>query len=167
MCAQSKGFRVTACIRSYTLFINKNKACVRNGIDVIDKYGYLFEGKRLGLLTGPTGIDKNFRSAIDILNERYNLKTLFSPEHGVRGNYQAGVFIDTYTDELTGLRAYSLYGKNRKPAPEMLEDIDVLVMDIQDIGSRYYTYISTMSYCMEACAENKKAFVCLDRIKAQ
>lgn len=140
------------------------KTRVENGIDRIDRYGYLFEGKRLGLVTGPTGLNKRLESTIDLLNERYDLRALYSPEHGVRGNFQAGVHIDTYTDEYTGITAYSIYGDNRKPSPEMLKDIDVLVMDIQDIGSRYYTYLYTMSHCMEACAENNKTFVYLDRI---
>ena len=140
------------------------KAQIKNGIDEIDKYSHLFEGKRLGLVTGPTGLNKHLESTIDILNERFDLKALYSPEHGVRGNFQAGAHVDTYVDEGTGITAYSLYGDNRKPTPEMLKDIDVLVMDIQDIGSRYYTYLYTMSYCMKACAENKKTFVYFDRI---
>lgn len=140
------------------------KACVKNGIDCIDKYDYLFKGKRLGLITGPTGLNRQLESTIDILKDRYNLKALYSPEHGVRGNLQAGVHVDTYVDEKTGVPVFSLYGSHRKPSPEMLKDVDVLVMDIQDIGSRYYTYLYTMSYCMEACAENKKIFVLMDRI---
>ncbi len=140
------------------------KAQIKNGIDVIDRNGRLFEGKRLGLVTGPSGLNKSLKSTIDILNESYDLKALYSPEHGVRGNFQAGVHIDTYVDECTGITAYSLYGENRKPSPEMLKDIDVLVMDIQDVGSRYYTYLYTMSHCMEACAENGKTFVYLDRV---
>lgn len=140
------------------------KAQIKNGIDLIDRNSHLFEGKRLGLVTGPSGLNKGLKSTIDLLNERYDLKALYSPEHGVRGNFQAGVHIDTYVDECTGITAYSLYGDNRKPSPEMLRDIDVLVMDIQDVGSRYYTYLYTMSYCMEACAENRKTFVYLDRI---
>lgn len=140
------------------------RAIVKNGIDVIERHAHLFEGKRLGLVTGPTGLDRKLKSTIDIFNEGFDLKALYSPEHGVRGNFQAGVSVGTYIDEGTGITAYSLYGDSRKPTPEMLGDIDVLVMDIQDIGSRYYTYLYTMSYCMEACAENKKTFVCLDRV---
>jgi len=142
----------------------QKKACVRNGIDRIEEYGYLFEGKRLGLITGPTGLNRKMESTIDILKDRYDLKALYSPEHGVRGNLQAGTHVDTYVDEKTGITVFSLYGEHRKPTPEMLKDIDVLVMDIQDIGSRYYTYLYTMAYAMEACAENNKIFVLLDRI---
>lgn len=146
------------------MLIDYRKANVKNGIDVIDKYSRLFEGKRLGLVTGPTGLNKNLESTIDILNERFDLKALYSPEHGVRGNFQAGVHVGTYIDDKTGITVFSLYGDSRKPTKEMLENIDVLVMDIQDIGSRYYTYLYTMSYCMQTCKENNKTFVYLDRM---
>src|SRR5690606_37061640 len=85
------------------------------------------------------------------------------PEHGIRGGAPAGAYVPSYTDELTGLPVYSLYGPTRKPSPEMLADVDVLVFDIQDIGTRFYTYIWTMYYAMEAAAEQGKAFVVLDR----
>ncbi|MDI6618594.1 MAG: DUF1343 domain-containing protein [Clostridiales bacterium] len=140
------------------------KAAVNNGIDVIEKYSSIFEGKRLGLITGPTGLNKNLESTIDILNKRFDLCALYSPEHGIRGNLQAGASVGTYVDEFTGITVYSLYGKNKKPSPEMLRGIDVLVMDVQDIGSRYYTYLYTMAYCMQSCAENGKTFVVLDRV---
>jgi len=139
------------------------KLNVKNGIDVIEKYSHIFQGKRLGLISAPTGVDKNLKSTIDILNEKFDLRALYSPEHGIRGNLQAGAVVDTYIDESTGITVYSLYGKNKKPSPEILKDIDVLILDIQDIGSRYYTYLYTMSYCMESCAENGKTFVVLDR----
>jgi uncharacterized protein YbbC (DUF1343 family) len=139
------------------------KLIVKNGIDVIENYSHLFEGKRLGLISGPTGVNKKLKSTIDILKEKYNLTALYSPEHGIRGDLQAGAAVGTYTDEGTGLTVYSLYGKNKKPSPEILKDIDVLVLDIQDIGSRYYTYLYTMSYCMESCAQNDITFVVLDR----
>jgi len=136
---------------------------VKNGIDCIEKYSYLFEGKRLGLVSSPMGVDRNLRSTIDILNEKFNLTALYSPEHGIRGNLQAGAAVDTYVDEATGITVYSLYGKNKKPSPEILENIDVLVIDLQDVGSRYYTFLYTMSYCMESCEENNKTVVVLDR----
>jgi uncharacterized protein YbbC (DUF1343 family) len=139
------------------------KLNVKAGIDVIDKYAHLFEGKRLGLVSAPTGVGKNLVSTIDILNTKFNLTTLYSPEHGIRGNLQAGAAVDTYIDESTGITVYSLYGKNKKPSPEILKDIDVLIIDLQDIGSRYYTFLYTMSYCMESCAENNKTLVVLDR----
>lgn len=139
------------------------KLIVKTGIDVIENYSHLFESKRLGLVSCPTGVNKNLKSTIDILNERFNLTALYSPEHGIRGNLQAGAAVDTYIDESTGITVYSLYGKNKKPSPEILKDIDVLVLDLQDIGSRYYTFLYTMSYCMESCAENNKSLVVLDR----
>lgn len=136
---------------------------VKCGIDIIDEYWSIFEGKRIGLITGPSGVNKKLKSAVEILNERYNLKALYSPEHGIRGNLQAGEKVEEYIDERTGIKVYSLYGENKKPTPNMLKDIDVLVIDIQDVGSRYYTYIYTMAYAMEACKENDKIFVVLDR----
>lgn len=139
------------------------KLNVKTGIDVVDKYAHLLEGKRLGLVSAPTGVNKNLVSTIDVLNERFNLTALYSPEHGIRGNLQAGAAVDTYIDESTGITVYSLYGNNKKPSPEILKDIDVLVIDLQDIGSRYYTFLYTMSYCMESCAENNKTLVVLDR----
>jgi uncharacterized protein YbbC (DUF1343 family) len=137
---------------------------VRNGIDNIDKYSHVFEGKRVGLVTNPTGTDKSLVSTIDILNRKCLLKALYSPEHGIRGHLQAGERVETYVDEMTGLPVYSLYGASKKPGAEMLDGIDILVFDIQDIGARYYTFISTMALCMESCAEQGKAFVVLDRL---
>lgn len=141
-----------------------SKHIVYNGIDVIDQYDHLFKGKNLGLITNPTGVNKKLQSTIDILNNRYNLKALFSPEHGVRGDVQAGGTVESYTDAKTGLPVYSLYGKIRKFTAEMLEGINLIVMDIQDIGARYYTYIYTMAYAMEGCAQYDIPFVILDRV---
>ncbi|HBN83602.1 MAG TPA: DUF1343 domain-containing protein [Clostridiales bacterium] len=141
-----------------------SKHVVYSGIDVIDQYDHLFQGKNLGLITNPTGVNKKLRSTIDILNERYNLKALFSPEHGVRGDVQAGGTVDNYTDAKTSLPVYSLYGKIRKFTAEMIKEIDLIVLDIQDIGARYYTYIYTMANAMEACAEFNVPIVILDRV---
>jgi len=141
-----------------------SKVSVYNGIDVIDRYDHRFQGKNIGLITNPTGVDKKLQSTVDILNEKYGLKALFSPEHGVRGNVQAGSAVETYTDSKTSLPVYSLYGNTRKPTAEMLEGIDLMVFDIQDIGARYYTYIYTMAYAMEGCAKLGIPFVVLDRI---
>lgn len=139
---------------------------VQSGIDVLraSRFAQL-QGKRVGLITNPTGIASDFRSTIDILASAKDvtLVALFGPEHGVRGDVPAGGYIESYTDSVTGLPVYSLYGKTRKPTPEMLKGIDVLVYDIQDIGSRSYTYINTMAHAMEAAAENNLEFVVLDR----
>ena len=129
------------------------------GIDCIDQHLDFFKGKRVGLITNPTGVDSSFRSSIDVLKEKVNLVCLFSPEHGVRGHMQAGVRFDSYIDEETGIIVYSLYTKDKCPTKEMLDTIDVLCIDIQDGGSRFYTYIYTMAYAMMACKEHNKEFV--------
>lgn len=136
---------------------------VKLGIDLIDKHLDFFEGKRVGLITNPTGINSEYVSTIDVLNDKVNLVALFSPEHGIRGNLQAGAHIGTYNDEKTGLPVYSLYGSSNKPTEEMLAGIDVLCIDLQDAGARFYTFIYTMAYAMEACAEYGKEFVVFDR----
>jgi uncharacterized protein YbbC (DUF1343 family) len=139
---------------------------VKLGVDVLTERGFQpLAGKRIGLITNPTGVNRELRSTVDIL---YNapgveLVALFGPEHGVRGEIPAGEKITDATDAATGLPVRSLYGATRKPTAAMLSDIDVLVFDIQDIGSRSYTYISTMAAAMEAAAEHGKAFVVLDR----
>lgn len=123
------------------------------------------KGKNVGLITNPTGVDQNLNSIVDLLynDDDVNLVALYGPEHGVRGDAQAGEGVEYYIDEKTGLPVYSLYGDTRKPTPEMLEDVDVLVFDIQDVGARFYTYIYTMAYAMEAAAENDIEIIVLDR----
>lgn len=133
------------------------------GIERVDEFKHIFENKKVGLITNPTGIDSNFKSSIDILREKTNLVGLFSPEHGVRASIQAGVKLDTYIDDETGITVYSLYGASKKPSKEVMDNIDVMTIDIQDCGSRYYTFIYTMAYCMMACAEHDKEFVVFDR----
>ena len=139
---------------------------VKTGIEVLrDNNFKMLEGKRIGLITNPTGVDSKLSSTIDILFNATNVRltALFGPEHGVRGNIEGGESIETYVDEKTNLQVYSLYGKTRKPTQEMLKDIDALVYDIQDIGCRSYTFISTMGLAMEAAAENNIEFIVLDR----
>lgn len=133
------------------------------GIDLIDNHLDYFKGKRVGLITNPTGINSEYKSTIDVLKEKVNLVALFSPEHGVRGNIQAGEKLDTYIDEKTNVPVYSLYGQTRKPTKEMMDQVDVLCIDIQDGGSRFYTYIYTMAYSMMAAKEYGKEFVVFDR----
>ncbi|MGB4414251.1 MAG: DUF1343 domain-containing protein [Paludibacter sp.] len=151
-----------------SLFISVSLSAgqVKTGIEVLRSQKFqLLAGKRVGLITNPTGVDSNMKSTIDILFEAPNVKlvALFGPEHGVRGDTYAGDKVDNATDPKTGLPVYSLYGKTRKATPEMLKDIDVLVYDIQDNGCRSFTYISTMGLAMEAAAENNIEFVVLDR----
>lgn len=136
---------------------------VKTGIDNLEKYINLFEGKRVGLITNPTGIDRNFKSTIDILKEKTNLVALYSAEHGIRGDIQAGELVGNYVDEKTGIMVYSLYGKNKKPSYEILKDIDILVFDMQDTGARFYTYLYTMAYAMQSCSEFNIEFVVFDR----
>ena len=139
---------------------------VMTGIDVLEQQAFkCLQGKRVGLITNPTGVNRHLVSTVDVLNNApgVNLVALYGPEHGVRGDVHAGDKVDNIKDAKTGLPVYSLYGKTRKPTAEMLKDIDVLVYDIQDIGCRSFTFISTMGLAMEAAAENGKEFVVLDR----
>ncbi len=141
--------------------MKKNKVIL--GIENIDNYLEIFAGKRVGLITNPTGITSDFQSSIDVLSKKTNLVALFSPEHGVRASIQAGAHVDTYVDELTNITVYSLYGKSKKPSKEVMDNIDIMCIDIQDNGSRYYTFIYTMAYAMMACSEFNKEFVVFDR----
>ena len=142
------------------------KIRIKTGIEVLKAEDFKsLQGKRIGLITNPTGLDNDLRSTVDILHNAPGVKlvALYGPEHGVRGNQHAGDRVDDNSDAVTGLTVYSLYGKTRKATPKMLEDIDALVYDIQDIGSRSFTYISTMGLAMEAAAEQGKEFIVLDR----
>lgn len=136
---------------------------VKTGIDNINDYDSLFHGKRVGLITNATGYSSDLKSTIDILYEKTNLTALYSPEHGLRGDVQDGEKIGDSCDETTGLTVYSLYGKDQKPSPEILEKIDILAFDIQDVGARFYTFLYTMSYAMESCRDLGKEFVVFDR----
>ncbi len=139
---------------------------VKLGIDVLQRRNFdILRGKRVGLITNPSGVASDLQPTIDVLSQAEGLKlvALFGPEHGVRGDVEAGKYIESYTDERTGLPVYSLYGSTRKPTRAMLHGLDALVYDIQDIGVRAYTFISTMGYAMEAAAENDLEFVVLDR----
>ena len=138
----------------------------RPGIEVLlaDSI-HLVRGLRAGLVTNHTGIDRQGVSTIDLLHgdARLELVALYSPEHGIRGEAEAGELVDSGTDPRTGLPIHSLYGATRKPTPEMLEGVEVLLFDIQDIGARYYTYVYTMALAMEAAGEAGIPFVVLDR----
>ena len=139
---------------------------VETGLEMLIKSDFsILRGKNVGLITNPTGVDRNLRSTVDILFNApgVKLKALYGPEHGVRGEYTAGDIVGSTTDPYTGLPVYSLYGTTRKPTREMLKGVDILVYDIQDIGVRSYTFISTMGLAMEAAAENNIPFVVLDR----
>lgn len=136
------------------------------GIDVLERSGYkAISGKRIGLLTNPAGVNRRGESSIDVLRRAPNarLVALFGPEHGIYGNDKANVPVDDKIDPRTGLPVYSLYGKYRKPTAKMLRGLDALVVDLQDVGVRSYTYVSCMRYAMEACFENGVEVIVLDR----
>lgn len=142
------------------------KSRVKTGLEVLEESGFrILQGKRVGLVTNPTGVDSKLRSDIDLMFHApgVHLVALFGPEHGIRGDATAGQNVSSNTDPVTGLPVYSLYGSHSKPTPEMLKNIDVLVYDIQDIGVRSYTFISTLGRVMEAAAENNIPLVVLDR----
>jgi uncharacterized protein YbbC (DUF1343 family) len=139
---------------------------VKPGIEVLRESGFeALKGKRVGLITNPTGVDNSLQATIDILNEAPEVKlvALFAPEHGVRGDITAGTTVSNTVDAATGVKVYSLYGTTKKPTAEMLANVDALVYDIQDNGCRSYTFISTMAMAMEQCAKLGKEFVVLDR----
>lgn len=139
---------------------------IKTGIEVLKEQNFKpLEGKRVGLITNPTGVDNNLKSTIDILHEAPNVKlvALFAPEHGVRGDAHAGDFVANSSDRKTGVPVYSLYTRTKAPTAAMLKNIDVLIYDIQDIGCRSFTYISTMGLAMKAAAENNVEFMVLDR----
>jgi uncharacterized protein YbbC (DUF1343 family) len=139
---------------------------VKLGIDVLEEKQFdALQGKRVGLITNATGIDSRGTSTVDVLRHAAGVKlvALFGPEHGVYGSDWAGAYVASSTDAHTGLPVYSLYGPTNKPTPEMLKDIDVLVYDIQDIGCRSYTFISTLGLAMEAAGEAGIQFYVLDR----
>jgi uncharacterized protein YbbC (DUF1343 family) len=139
---------------------------IRTGAErLVEQEFGVIDGMRVGLITNHTAVVGD-RHLADILHEADNVElvALFGPEHGIRGDADAGARIDDMVDEQTGVPVFSLYGQTRKPTPEMLEGLDALIFDIQDIGPRFYTYISTMGLAMEAAAEHGLRFVVLDRI---
>ena len=140
---------------------------VRCGIDNLHLVHDVLAGKRLGLMTNPTGVNAQLRSTIDILHESYNLTALFACEHGVRGDVQAGAHIASMPDPQTGVMVYSVYGKTHHLSEEMLGSFDVFVFDMQDVGARFYTYLYSLSFAMEDCAAAGKPVVVLDRPNLQ
>ena len=139
---------------------------VKTGIEVLRDRGFEgLVGRKVGLVTNPSGVDSNLNSTVDIL---YNapgveLVALYGPEHGVRGDVYAGDKINDSVDPATGLPVFSIYGATRKPTQEMLEGVEVMVYDIQDVGVRSYTFISSLGLVMEACAEKGIEVMVLDR----
>lgn len=139
---------------------------VRPGIEVLESRGFEgLKGKRVGLVTNPSGVDRNLRSTIDILHDAKDVElvALFGPEHGVRGDAYAGYKVSDDVDPVTGVKVFSIYGKYREPSQEMLDGIDVMVYDIQDVGTRSYTFISSLGLVMRACAKKGIEVMVLDR----
>ena len=142
------------------------RATVRPGIEVLESRGFEgLKGKRVGLVTNPSGVDRNLRSTIDILHDAKDVElvALFGPEHGVRGDAYAGDKVSDDVDPVTGVKVFSIYGKYREPSQEMLDGIDVMVYDIQDVGTRSYTFISSLGLVMRACAKKGIEVMVLDR----
>ncbi len=154
-----------AAARKATLDVPQQSAVhVQTGIDVLEAQNFaLLRGKRVGLITNQTGVDAQGRRTIDVLAQADGIKlvALFSPEHGIAGKFDATVA--NATDTATGLPIFSLYGDTKRPTDQMLQGIDALVFDIQGAGVRFYTFITTMGYCMEAAAKHDIAFFVLDR----
>lgn len=145
--------------------VASQKAPLKLGAERMDVITRLLKNKRVGLIVNQTSIlEKEQKHLLDaLLDEGVNVKKVFAPEHGFRGTADAGEEVKDSKDLKTGVPIISLYGKNKKPTQEQLSDLDVVVFDIQDVGARFYTYISTMHYAMQACAENGVEFIVLDR----
>ncbi|MFN5652942.1 MAG: exo-beta-N-acetylmuramidase NamZ domain-containing protein, partial [Flavobacteriia bacterium] len=133
------------------------------GIDRLHLFTDSLIGKRIAVVANQTSVVKDIHLVDTLLALKLNIVKVFAPEHGFRGDADAGQHIGHSTDDKTGLPLVSLYGSNKKPTDEQLADIDIVIYDIQDVGVRFYTYISTLHYVMEACAENNKQLVVLDR----
>lgn len=138
---------------------------VVTGAERFDQYLPLLQGKRIGIVVNHTSVVGTEHTHLldTLLKQNINVVKVFAPEHGFRGNADAGETVKDGKDSRTGISIVSLYGNNKKPTAAQLKDIDVIVFDIQDVGARFYTYISTMYYVMQACAENKKEMIVLDR----
>ncbi len=165
--------RKTAMILSFLLVIlftplkiSSQEVKVKLGIEILAASDFeLLKNKRVGLVTNASGVDSKLNSTIDILNAGtgFELVALFGPEHGIRGDVEAGDKVSDNIDKVTGLPVHSLYGKKRRPSKEALANIDVIVYDIQDVGCRSYTFISTLGKIMEVAAELSKEVIVLDR----
>jgi uncharacterized protein YbbC (DUF1343 family) len=151
-----------AAVQAQELKILTDKEIV-TGAENTAKYLPLLQGKNVAVVANVTSMINSTHLVDSLLKLKVTVKKIFSPEHGFRGKADAGEKVGNQKDSKTGLPIISLYGKHKKPTKEDLAGIDIVVYDMQDVGVRFYTYISTMSYCMEACAENNKTFVVLDR----
>ena len=143
---------------------NTSESSILTGADNLKENLNLLKNKKIGIVTNQTGILSNGTHLVDyLLSEKIKIETIFAPEHGFRGTADAGELIKDGKDTQTGLPIISLYGNNKKPKPEQLKGIEILIFDLQDVGARFYTYISSLHYVMEACAENNIPLLVLDR----
>ncbi|MBQ3740179.1 MAG: DUF1343 domain-containing protein [Bacteroidales bacterium] len=144
-------------------FSGNAQPTVQTGADRLESFLWLLDGKRVAVCGNQTSMVGDTHLVDTLLRRHVNVVKIFCPEHGFRGNAEAGAHIASGTDPMTGLPIVSLYGKNKKPTPEQVNDVDVIVFDLQDVGCRFYTYISTLHYIMEAAAENSVRVIVLDR----
>lgn len=147
----------------YWLAVLQATAQVKNGADRLEELFPLLENKRISLVVNQTSLVQNVHLLDTLYNKGVHITQIFAPEHGFRGDADAGEFIKNGKDYRTQVPIISLYGKNKKPQPAQLQQTDIVIFDIQDVGARFYTYISTMFYVMQACAENNKELIILDR----
>lgn len=147
----------------YWLAVLQTTAQVKNGADRLEELLPLLENKRISLVVNQTSLVQNVHLLDTLYNKGVHITQVFAPEHGFRGDADAGEFIKNGKDYRTQVPIISLYGKNKKPQPSQLQQTDIMIFDIQDVGARFYTYISTMFYVMQACAENNKELIILDR----
>ena len=147
----------------FTLNCIAQSPAIKVGAERTELYLPLLQDKSVAIIANQTSMIKNTHLADSLLALGVDVKKIFSPEHGFRGEADAGEYVNDYIDKKTGLQVISLYGKGKKPASGDLSGIDVVIFDIQDVGVRFYTYLSTMHYAMEACAESKVQFLVLDR----
>lgn len=147
----------------YWLAVLQTTAQVKNGADRLEELLPLLENKRISLVVNQTSLVQNVHLLDTLYNKGMHITQVFAPEHGFRGDADAGEFIKNGKDYRTQVPIISLYGKNKKPQPAQLQQTDIMIFDIQDVGARFYTYISTMFYVMQACAENNKELIILDR----
>lgn len=138
-------------------------AQVKNGAERMELYLPIIEGKRIALVVNQTSMVGQTHLLDTLLSLGMDVKKVFAPEHGFRGDADAGAVVKSAIDTKTGIPLVSIYGRNKKPSAEQLADVDMVIFDIQDVGARFYTYISTMHYVMEACAEDEKRLLILDR----
>jgi uncharacterized protein YbbC (DUF1343 family) len=155
--------RIFSIFQSFLLITTFSLAQPKTGAEQIESYLPLLINKKVGLVINHTSLVGNTHLLDTLLRLKVNVKKIFAPEHGFRGNADAGAEVNNEIDPQSKLPIISLYGKNKKPTSEQLSDIDILIFDIQDVGVRFYTYISTLHYVMEACAENNKFLLILDR----